>query len=163
MGKGPRECARLLLQALAELVLQLGELGPGLQEEGARVRCGDLADVEARVQALADAVQHRERAHLRARMQRLFRQPSPLQRAHGSRLLPMPSSTVNERTCARMHAPPFLAVLSTAAWQGRIAEDSPIKSGRRRLSSLLSWNRLAEGDMHTHRRSAWGLRPAPQR
>ena len=67
MGKGPHECTRLLLQALAELVLQLGELGPGLQEEGTRVRRGDLADVKARVQALADAVQHGERAHLRAR------------------------------------------------------------------------------------------------
>ena len=53
----------LCLQAAAKVLLQLGELGLGLEDEGTRVRCGNLADVKARVQPFADPVQDRERAH----------------------------------------------------------------------------------------------------
>ena len=53
----------LRLQAAAKVLLQLGELGLGLKNEGTRVRCGNLTDVKARVQPFADPIQDRERPH----------------------------------------------------------------------------------------------------
>mmetsp|Transcript_30175 Transcript_30175/g.64489 ORF Transcript_30175/g.64489 Transcript_30175/m.64489 type:complete len:853 (-) Transcript_30175:269-2827(-) len=50
---------RLLLQ----VVLQLGEPGPLLQQQVARIRGGNFRNVEAGVQLLADAVQHGKGSH----------------------------------------------------------------------------------------------------
>ncbi len=62
-ARRPEPRARLDGQPLAELAAQLGDLRAALQQQLARVGRRDLADVEARVQGLADAVQHGERAH----------------------------------------------------------------------------------------------------